>query len=916
MRKRICVLLAQLEEKTQKSFMKAFLKEAYSCDYDVCIFSMYQKFQERDLRDIGDSNIYSLINFKEFDGVVILLDTILTPGFEEKLLARVKEEFNGPVIVVDKQVEDFEYILIDHYTPIKKIMNHLIDDHGYKDIAFLGGKEGHPHSVQRLNAYLDTMKAHNLKVNEDHIYHGNYWYDTGSAFAEILLKDKKNLPEAVMCANEYMAIGLAATLTENGLKIPGDIALAAYDSTEEGVTAPVPLTSADIPAGACGKLCFAKIHSAISKEEYVEPDINSHIIIGGSCGCKNFKSTYKRVNRDFWKTDNSAMSFYSDFNHITEDLLCQTHFDKFFEMLAVYSYQIRPFNNFWLCMNEGFRDPNTFIGSNARRSGYASTMNMVIKCGKTLPDQDKEAVNFNRIFKSSQMIPELYEDRDYPTTFIFTPVFFDDRCFGYAVLNYGESLDFYDETFRVWMRNINQCIEAFYRQKALSLLVEQIKAEQIRDKQTGLYNYTGFFKGLNALVEENIAKGRSLAIIAIDINNLTDINEKYNRIGGDSAIIALAKFISGHTHEREICGRLSNDEFLIGIVDIDCDNRYKELISLIPEQGIAFYDTEQCIHYATLHHNMKTVSLNTVPDIDFIINQAVNDKNHAKKIVSQKDLALSEMSEEDIAKCNEVEKILDNNLLKFYFQPIVKAENGDIFGYEALMRYEGEMKLNPLEIIKYAASLNRLYDIEKLTFNGVLDCMEEDPAKFISKKVFINSLPAHQLEGEDEENLFTRFKRHLGRIVVEYTEASEFSDDDLNKRKADYSSLYVEIALDDYGSGYSNVNNLIRYNPRYVKVDHALIQGIDNNAQKRHFVKNIISYASKSNISVLAEGVETKEELRTVIDLGVNYIQGFYTGRPVKEPVQKISDEICSQMKRFSYGNDTSSLNFDDNLFG
>ncbi|MBO7375157.1 MAG: EAL domain-containing protein, partial [Lachnospiraceae bacterium] len=413
-----------------------------------------------------------------------------------------------------------------------------------------------------------------------------------------------------------------------------------------------------------------------------------------------------------------------------------------------------------------------------------------------------------------------------------------------------------------------------------------------------------------------IANGRSLAIIAIDINNLTDINEKYNRIGGDSAIIALAKFISGHTHEREICGRLSNDEFLIGIVDIDCDNRYKELISLIPEQGIAFYDTEQCIHYATLHHNMKTVSLNTVPDIDFIINQAVNDKNHAKKIVSQKDLALSEMSEEDIAKCNEVEKILDNNLLTFYFQPIVKAENGDIFGYEALMRYEGEMKLNPLEIIKYAASMNRLYDIEKLTFNGVLDRMEEDPAKFISKKVFINSLPAHQLEGEDEENLFTRFKRHLGRIVVEYTEASEFSDDDLNKRKADYSSLYVEIALDDYGSGYSNVNNLIRYNPRYVKVDHALIQGIDNNAQKRHFVKNIISYASKSNISVLAEGVETKEELRTVIDLGVNYIQGFYTGRPVKEPVQKISDEICSQMKRFSYGNDTSSLNFDDNLFG
>lgn len=916
MRKRICVLLAQLEEKTQKSFSKAFIKEAYSHDYDVCIFSMYQKFQERDLRDIGDSNIYSLVNFNEFDGVVIMLDTILTPGFDKKLLARIKEEFNGPVIVVDKEVDDFDYILIDHYTPIVKIMNHLIDDHGYKDIAFLGGKEGHPHSIQRFYAYLDTMKEHHLEIKKERIYHGNYWYDSGNAFAKKLLEDRDNLPEAVMCANEYMAIGLASTLTENGLKIPGDIALAAYDSTEEGVTAPVPLTSADIPASECGKLCFAKIHAAISNEEYVEPAINSHIIIGGSCGCKNFKSTYKRINRDLWKTDHSAMSFYSDFNHITEDLLCQTQFDKFFDMLAVYSYQIRPFTNFWLCMNEGFRDPNTFIGGNARRNGYASNMNMIIKCGEILPDLDKNAVSFSRSFKTTQMLPELYEDRDYPTTYIFSPVFFDDRCFGYAVVNFGKSVEVYNEIYRVWMRNINQCIEAFYRQKALSSLVEQIKAEQIRDKQTGLFNYSGFFKGLNALVEDNIAKGRSLAIIAIDINNLTDINEKYNRIGGDSAILSLAKFIAGNTKEHEICGRLSNDEFLIGIVDIDCEGRYKELMSLVPKEGIAFYDTEQCLHYATIHHNMKTVSLNTVPDIDFIINQAVNDKNHAKKIVSQKDIALSEMSEEDITKCKEVEKILDNNLLTFHFQPIVKADNGEIFGYEALMRYEGDIKLNPLEIIKYAESMNRLYDIEKITFNGVLDCMEDNPGNFISKKVFINSLPAYQLKGEDEENLFTRFKRHLGRIVVEYTEASEFSDEALNKRKSDYSSLYVEIALDDYGSGYSNVNNLIRYNPRYVKIDHALIQGIDNNPQKRHFVKNIISYANKSNISVLAEGVETKEELRTVIELGVNYIQGFYTGRPVKEPVQRIREEICSQIKRFSYGNDTSSLKFDDNLFG
>ena len=144
--------------------------------------------------------------------------------------------------------------------------------------------------------------------------------------------------------------------------------------------------------------------------------------------------------------------------------------------------------------------------------------------------------------------------------------------------------------------------------------------------------------------------------------------------------------------------------------------------------------------------------------------------------------------------------------------------------------------------------------------------------------------------------------------MVEYTEDSEFNDEDLKKRKNDYLNLYVEIALDDYGSGYSNVNNLIRYNPRYVKIDHGLIRGINSNSQKRHFVKNIVSYASKSNISVLAEGVETEEELRTVIGIGVNLIQGFYTGRPGKEAAQKIDDEIRAKIRRFSYGTASSLI--------
>ncbi|MBP5384481.1 MAG: substrate-binding domain-containing protein, partial [Lachnospiraceae bacterium] len=516
MRKKIGVLIGQLEENTQRRFMSAFLREAYDKDYDVCVFSMYQKYQETELRNIGDSNIYSLIRFDAFDGLVILLDTILTPGFEDKLLNRIKNKFRGPVVVVDRETDLFDFVLMDHYSPVVEIMNHLIDVHGYTDIAFLGGKNGHPHAQQRLSAYLDAMENHGLTVREDRIYHGNFWFDSGKRFARQLASHPDDLPQAVMCANDYMAIGLAAELSEHGYRIPEHIAIAGYDSNPEGQNAPVPLTSADIPADHCGKLCFYKLQHAITGEAVPTFDMRSEIMIGGSCGCKKFTPAFTKTNRTEWKTDHSERSYYSDFNHITEDMLCETNYEKFFEILAVYSYQIRPFHNFWVCLNSNFMDPISFIGDNARRFGYDSTMHMVIKCGDELPDKDPGVVDLTRTFDTSLMLPELDEERDAPTTFIFVPMFFEDRCFGYAALNLGNTTVLYNETFRVWMRNVNQGIEAFYRQKALSQLIEQIKADQVRDKQTGLYNYQGFHQKLMSAVVANTGTDMSVAIIAID----------------------------------------------------------------------------------------------------------------------------------------------------------------------------------------------------------------------------------------------------------------------------------------------------------------------------------------------------------------------------------------------------------------
>ena len=907
MRKRIGVLLAQLEENTQKRFMDAFIKEAYSHDYDVCIFSMFQKYQETELRNIGDSNIFNLIKPEKFDGIVVMIDTLLTPGLESKLYKRLKETYNGPVIMVDRETKDFDHVLIDHYSPMLKLVNHMIEVHGFSDIAFLGGKEGHPHSVQRLNGYLDSMKLHGLKIREDRIRHGNYWYDSGHAFADYLMSNKDDMPQAVVCANDYMAVGVASKLSENGYKIPDDIAVIGYDSTLEGQTSPVPLTSADIPAAQCGRQCFHYIHSKITGKPQTPLKLDVKILIGGSCGCKEFTPIYSKMSRDEWKTDRSEVSYYSDFNHITEDMLCQTNYRKFFEMLATYSYQIRPFERFCICLNEGFLDASCFIGDEALRYGYTEDMHLVISCGPDLED-GKDTVNLNRKFKTDRLLPYLDEERDHPVVYIFAPMFFEDRCFGYVALNPGKDLSTYTETFRVWMKNVNMGMEAFYRQKALTTLIDQIKSDQVRDIQTGLYNYQGFLEKLNLMSTMNRAFDRSVGIIALDLDNLKHINEEYSITAGDSAIRALAAFVSQNTRDDEVCGRLGGDEFLIGIVDDDCNERFDEIISNIPSEGIAFTGSDRAVHHINVYHSIMQNRINELQGLDFLINQAVNAKNHEKKIARQVQVSDLSISAEEKQRRKDVEKLLNDGLLTYHFQPIVRADDGAIFGYEALMRATGGIKLSPLDILDTASIINRLYDIEKATFNGVLNHIEKNCDSFKGKKVFINSLPAYQLTGKDETVLFEKLSNRIGQIVVEYTEASEFSDTALTKRKEDYKKLNVEIALDDYGSGYSNVNNLIRYTPRYVKIDRLLIAGIGSSDQKKHFVKSIVDYAVKNNIIVLAEGVETRDDLRCVISLGVDLIQGYYTGHPSPTPVDKIDDEVMIQIRRYSHNREDSSV--------
>ena len=283
-RKKIAVLIAQPEEFTQSLFLKGFLEEAFRRDYDVAVFAMYIKYQNTQGRTLGDSSIYKLINYEHFDCIVVLADTIQTKGLSEQIEEDLHDRYKGKVIFVDKNSKYFPSIHIDNYTPEKMVIDHLIEKHGLRDIAFLTGKSWHPHSIIRLNAYKDSLAEHGIEFNESRVFYGDFWYTSGESLADSWLKSGEKLPEALACANDCMALGFAKVMTANGYSIPEDIVVVGFDSNEDGRHAPVPLTSiplsstelginaalmahafssaahADVPATAPGRLITREIH--------------------------------------------------------------------------------------------------------------------------------------------------------------------------------------------------------------------------------------------------------------------------------------------------------------------------------------------------------------------------------------------------------------------------------------------------------------------------------------------------------------------------------------------------------------------------------------------------------------------------------------------------------------------------------
>ena len=243
-------------------------------------------------------------------------------------------------------------------------------------------------------------------------------------------------------------------------------------------------------------------------------------------------------------------------------------------------------------------------------------------------------------------------------------------------------------------------------------------------------------------------------------------------------------------------------------------------------------------------------------------------------------------------------RIVQDNLLTYHFQPIVESQTGEIIAYEALMRTPSDINMTPVQILKIAESQNNLYSVEKMTLFNTMKLISDNQQIFAGRKLFINCLPVALLTDEDFNELYITYGELLEKTVIEIVEHSAATSESLEIIKKRCGFMRSKLAIDDYGTGYSNSSSILNYRPDYIKIDRSLISDINNDLKKQQLVTSIIEFCHENQLTSLAEGVETLQELKTVIRLGVDLIQGYYTSKPKPLMLDSISADIKDEIIR------------------
>ena len=572
-RKKIAVFISALYEDMVRQTVDGLLKAAERENVKIIFFTSFadnhtsQNYDRYQDYDTGDFVVYLLPDMKEYDAL-ISFDTYMTGSFIEPI-DRLKKAVSCPVITMGTVKEGTCSIVNDQDRSFSEVIEHLINVHGCRDIIHVAGPPERSFCQERIDIYRNTMIEHGLSCEDDRIYYGTLRPECGEDIVPQILADyeeagDRRLPDAIVCVNDYTAIGVIQALERRGFKVPADVIVTGYDDILRAQFNEPSITTSAQPFFRVGQTGMETLMRILrgEKAEAVTA-VPGTLCMRQSCGCEPFNVYRKDMIREKYIriVTNLESLALSNTNLILGGAVGDTAEDIYNEIEAG-CLRETGFRDAVLCLIDGWEQRKLI---QHRYTLKEETFNVV--CGSW----QGKPVKRQRL-RRGQLLPDEMMNDDKPY-YIF-PVHHLQYFLGYFIVN-PELQGMEQLHIKSWLVSISTVLVNWFFRNQLKDTVDELEVLYQTDMLTGLYNRRGYYRFFESYYEECRSAGTELAVFLIDMNGMKKINDRYGHAEGDFCLCTIAEAMHKSAKEEEICIRTGGDEFVVLAKNYNQDKEHR-----------------------------------------------------------------------------------------------------------------------------------------------------------------------------------------------------------------------------------------------------------------------------------------------------------------------------------------------------
>ena len=521
----------------------------------LCIFDCFGK-------DIGNNAdmceyaIFQLPDLATFDGLLIQGNQIVLQSVREEIVKKILAT-GIPAVSIDCPLEGCTLVGVDNEAAQHDMTLHVIRDHGAKRLVYLTGilNNGCPEAIQRRDGFLRACREQGVAGSDVEIIEGSWRASDGANVVRRWIESGRPLPDAFICANDDMALGMTEALRDLGRRVPDDVIVTGFDGLTSAAIASPSLSTISRD---CAGLNYRAMELLIQKidGERVPDSIpfDYSVVCAESCGCaKGERHSYLRDR--YFQQNRFLKNFY-----IAQDRMAEQLFDvpNLLSLMDIVEKNRSIFgcDNVWLCINERYFDSSERSRWGSEAEPFCRNM-IVAPCGR--PDFDFCDTPYVR-FPTLGLLPEALM-RKY-RFLVFYPLHYNTYSIGYLVLD-GISEAAELNLHRSIFNFLEIAIENVRKKDLLHELNKELDDLYIHDALTQLYNRFGYERYAREVYNGFRVEDGGAQILFIDMDDMKGINDRYGHEAGDAAIRATAEVLKRACDEKDFIMRYGGDEFLI-----------------------------------------------------------------------------------------------------------------------------------------------------------------------------------------------------------------------------------------------------------------------------------------------------------------------------------------------------------------